>query len=127
MSSRFLRTLDRIEALGNRLPPPAWLFVWLCGLVLVASAIAAGLGWQETWPDGSKTISAVNLLSLVGLNHLFNDTVTNFTGFAPVGNVLVAMLGLGWPNAPACSPGCCRRWFASAGCKHCQRLSPLLA
>lgn len=95
MSSRFLRTLDRIEALGNRLPPPAWLFVWLCGIVLVASAIAAGLGWQETWPDGSKTITAVNLISLVGLNHLFNDTVTNFTGFAPVGNVLVAMLGLG--------------------------------
>ena len=95
MSSRFLRTLDRIEALGNRLPPPAWLFVWLCGLVLIASAIAAGLGWQETWPDGSKTVTAVNLISLVGLNHLFNDTVTNFTGFAPVGNVLVAMLGLG--------------------------------
>ncbi len=94
-SSLFLRTLDRIEALGNRLPPPAWLFVWLCGIVLVASAIAAGLNWQATWPDGSKTITAVNLISLVGLNHLFNDTVTNFTGFAPVGNVLVAMLGLG--------------------------------
>lgn len=94
-STRFLRTLDRIEALGNRLPPPAWLFVWLCGIVLIASAIAAGLGWQATWPDGSKTISAVNLISLIGLNHLFNDTVTNFTSFAPVGNVVVAMLGLG--------------------------------
>lgn len=95
ITTRFLRTLDRIEALGNRLPPPAWLFVWLCGIVLVASAIAAALDWQATWPDGSKTVSAVNLISLVGLNHLLTDTVSNFTGFAPVGNVVVAMLGLG--------------------------------
>lgn len=95
MSTRLLRLLDRIETLGNRLPPPAWLFVWLCGLVAVASWLLALTGWQAVWPDGSKTVTAINLLSLDGLRRMLNETVSNFTGFSPVGSVLVAMLGLG--------------------------------
>lgn len=93
--NRFLTTLDRIEALGNRLPAPAWLFVWLCALVAVLSSIAAFVGWEATYPDGSKTVTAINLISVDGLNRIFTQTVSNFTGFAPVGPVLVAMLGLG--------------------------------
>lgn len=90
-----LRVLDRLEAAGNRLPPPAWLFVWLGGLVLVLSTLVSLAGWQATWPDGSRTVSAVNLLSAEGLRRILTDTVSNFTGFAPVGPVIVAMLGLG--------------------------------
>lgn len=93
--SRLLQALARIEHLGNRLPPPTWLFVWLCGLVLAASAVAAASGWQAVWPDGSRTVSAINLLSADGLRRILSETVSNFTQFAPVGTVLVAMLGLG--------------------------------
>lgn len=89
-----LTLLDRLEAAGNRLPPPAWLFVWLCGGVAVLSLLAALAGWQAQLPDGS-TVAALNLLSLTGLNLVLTETVTNFTGFAPVGPVLVAMLGIG--------------------------------
>ncbi len=92
---KLLRTLDRLEALGNRLPAPAWLFVWLCGLVALLSALAAGLDWSARYPDGSQTVVAVNLLSAEGLRRMLTETVSNFTGFAPVGPVLVAMLGLG--------------------------------
>jgi aminobenzoyl-glutamate transport protein len=95
MASRLLRLLDRLEAAGNRLPAPAWLFVWLCGIVLLLSWLVALTGWQATYPDGSKTVTAVNLLSAAGLTKILSDTVTNFTGFAPVGPVIVAMLGLG--------------------------------
>lgn len=95
MPSRLLRLLDRLEAAGNRLPAPAWLFVWLCGLVLLLSWAVALTGWQATYPDGSRTVSAVNLLSATGLQKVLTDTVSNFTGFAPVGPVIVAMLGLG--------------------------------
>jgi aminobenzoyl-glutamate transport protein len=95
MSSRLFRLLDRLEAAGNRLPAPAWLFVWLCGAILLLSWLVALTGWQATYPDGSRTVSAVNLLSATGLQKILTDTVSNFTGFAPVGPVIVAMLGLG--------------------------------
>jgi len=95
MASPLLRLLDRLEAAGNRLPSPAWLFVWLCGIVLVLSALVSLTGWQATYPDGSRSVGAVNLLSATGLTKILSDTVSNFTGFAPVGPVIVAMLGLG--------------------------------
>ncbi|MDF2445271.1 MAG: ydaH [Moraxellaceae bacterium] len=95
MGSRLLTLLDRLEAAGNRLPSPTWLFVWLCGIVLLLSALVSLTGWSATYPDGSRTVSAVNLLSAFGLRKILTDTVTNFTGFAPVGPVIVAMLGLG--------------------------------
>ena len=34
--------LDRIESLGNKVPHPAMIFLGLCGLVIVLSAILAG-------------------------------------------------------------------------------------
>jgi aminobenzoyl-glutamate transport protein len=37
----------------------------------------------------------VNLLSLEGLHRVLNEAVRNFTSFAPLGVVLVAMLGIG--------------------------------
>lgn len=93
--SRLIALLDRLEAAGNRLPSPTWLFVWLCGLVLLLSALVAASGWSETYPDGSRTVTGINLLSAAGLARILTDTVSNFTGFAPVGPVIVAMLGLG--------------------------------
>ena len=89
------RSLDHLERLGNRLPHPTWLFVWLCIGVAVISAIAGGLHWQAPWPDGSRTVSATSLLSLDGLRYILTSSITNFTQFAPVGSVMIAMLGLG--------------------------------
>ncbi len=89
------RTLNRIETLGNRLPHPTLLFVWLCGIVLVLSAIAALLGVESRHPVSGEVIGAVNLISAEGLRLMLERTVTNFTQFAPLGTVLVAMLGIG--------------------------------
>ena len=89
------RTLNRIEALGNRLPHPTLLFVWLCGIVLALSAIAALLGLEARHPTSGEEIHAVNLISAEGLQLILERTVTNFTHFAPLGTVLVAMLGIG--------------------------------
>jgi aminobenzoyl-glutamate transport protein len=40
-------------------------------------------------------IEPLNLLSKEGINRILTHMVTNFTGFAPLGTVLVAMLGIG--------------------------------
>lgn len=89
------KALDGIEHAGNRLPHPALLFIYLCALVLLLSALTAALGVRATHPVTGEVITATNLISAEGLHLILTRTVTNFTGFAPVGTVLVAILGIG--------------------------------
>ncbi|HWP57543.1 MAG TPA: AbgT family transporter [Candidatus Acidoferrales bacterium] len=87
--------LDFVERAGNRLPHPIILFAFLAGLVLIVSWVAALLGIGVGHPVTGKRIAAVNLLDRQGLQNIVTKAVTNFTGFAPLGTVLVAMLGVG--------------------------------
>lgn len=87
--------LDRIERAGNRLPNPTLLFVYLCLLVLVVSAVCALLGVSAVHPVTGASLEAQNLLSRGGLERILSQTVANFVQFAPVGTVLVAVLGIG--------------------------------
>ncbi len=91
--------LDIIERIGNALPNPTTLFLILAGVVVVASWLASRLGVAVPHPlDGSR-IEAVNLLNAEGIRRMFTEAVRNFTGFAPLGTVLVAMLGIGVAEA----------------------------
>jgi aminobenzoyl-glutamate transport protein len=87
--------LDVIERSGNKLPNPTILFVILCVLILVVSALAAMFSLQAVHPVDGSTILAINLLSVTGLHRILSESVTNFTSFAPVGTVLVAVMGIG--------------------------------
>ena len=89
------RGLNLIEKTGNHLPHPALLFVYLCAIMLLLSALAAGLEWQATHPVTGEQLQAINLLNGAGLRRILTDTVSNFVGFAPVGTVLVAIMGIG--------------------------------
>jgi aminobenzoyl-glutamate transport protein len=90
--ARFLTVIERV---GNALPHPGTLFAIMALLVIVASGLAAQLDWAVTHPGTGETIRPVNLLSLTGLHRILTQMVTNFTSFAPLGTVLVAMLGIG--------------------------------
>lgn len=95
----FARFLDLVEWLGNLLPHPVTLFA-LFGLgTALLSWVAASYGLEVPHPNpkvGDPTsIKAVNLLDPAGLRWIATHLVTNFTGFAPLGTVLVAMLGVG--------------------------------
>ena len=90
-----LRILNHIEVVGNRLPHPTLLFIILAGLVLLISALAGMAGLSVIHPQTNESIAVVNLLSAEGIQRILTNTVQNFTSFAPVGTVLVAMLGLG--------------------------------
>jgi aminobenzoyl-glutamate transport protein len=87
--------LATVERVGNMLPHPATLFAILAAAVVVASAIAAGTGISAVHPGTGEMIAPVSLLSLHGLHRMLTQAVTNYTGFAPLGTVLVAMLGIG--------------------------------
>lgn len=87
--------LNFLEKGGNALPHPATLFALFAVSVLLLSAVGYWLNWQVNHPATGETISAVNLLSKEGLERILDQMVANFTSFAPLGIVLVAMLGIG--------------------------------
>lgn len=90
------RMLYWIEKGGNALPHPATLFAILAFLVLVLSWIGGYLfDWTAVHPATGETIHAVNLLSKEGLHKILLLMVENYTGFAPLGIVMVALLGIG--------------------------------
>ena len=87
--------LDRIERLGNRLPHPAMLFISLCIIIPLLSWLCAAVGVSAVHPVSGEVIRSINLISAHGLHRVLAETVKNFIEFAPVGIVLVAMLGFG--------------------------------
>lgn len=87
--------LGLLERAGNRLPHPALLFLCLAALVTVLSALLAFASWSATHPISGESIQVINLLSKEQVQIWLPEMVNRFTGFAPVGTVLVAMLGLG--------------------------------
>lgn len=94
-SSILLRSLKFIESAGNRLPHPTALFIYMSLGVLVLSWFLQLLEVSAIHPVSQAPIAVNNLLSQSGLQKILENTVSNFTQFAPVGTVLVAMLGLG--------------------------------
>ena len=99
--SLYNRWLNGIEKAGNKLPHPVALFAILALLVVVISAVCAAVGVSATGELVSNgelavtTVSAVSLLTKDGLAYMFTHAVSNFTSYAPLGMVLVAMLGVG--------------------------------
>ncbi len=91
----FQRMLNWTERVGNALPHPATLFALFALSVLVLSAIGHALGWEVVHPGTKEIVRPVNLLSHDGIHRILLEMVDNFTGFAPLGIVLVAMLGIG--------------------------------
>ncbi|MDV2963250.1 AbgT family transporter [Shewanella algae] len=102
-SGWFIRFLNVVERLGNLLPHPITLFALFCAAVILISGIA---GYFEVTvvdprPEGASgrstdgLIHVVSLMNAEGLRMIVSNLVTNFTGFTPLGTVLVALLGVG--------------------------------
>lgn len=90
-----------IERSGNRLPDPVFIFLWCIAAVVVISVIAAMTGVSAEHPTqmdaaGNPVIvSAESLLSAANLQRLLVEMPGTFTGFHPLGYVVVVMLGAG--------------------------------
>lgn len=89
------RFLSFIERTGNALPHPVTLFAGIALMVIVVSWLVSLTGISVVHPGTGKEIHPVNLLSVDGLHRILTHMVTNFTNFAPLGTVLVSMIGIG--------------------------------
>lgn len=87
--------LSSVETVGNALPHPATLFFLFAVGVIILSGITSFFDIEVIHPGTKEIIRPVNLMSVSGLHMILTNMVTNFTGFAPLGTVLVAMLGIG--------------------------------
>ena len=95
-----------VERAGNLLPEPAMIFVWLIAILAVLSAIADWANWSAsltfagekapefgTLANGVLTFDATSLFSADNVGKLLSEMPRTVTGFAPLGLLLVIILG----------------------------------
>ncbi len=93
--------LGWIERGGNRLPDPVVIFLYCIAAVIAVSVVAAAMGLYALHPTqvdaagNALAIRAESLLSADNIRRLLVDMPATFTGFHPLGYVLVVMLGAG--------------------------------
>ena len=114
-----LRFLGGVERVGNRLPPPPLIFIWLCAILIVISGIGGLMNWSATGMvlnTSTKeleetTIGVVSLFSWDGLAYMLTKMVNNFTTFTSVGytcTIMLSWLGMrlerGWARPSTRKP-----------------------
>ena len=94
-SKAFLKSLDYIEIIGNKLPHPATLFALLALLVVFVSWLTSYFDYQAIHPVSGDPITVNNLISGDGFRWIYTNITRNFVLFPPLGFVLVVMVGIG--------------------------------
>lgn len=89
------RFLDFVEVAGNKLPDPAMLFFLLMLIVWVLSAVLSPIDFGEVHPRTGEELNVQNMLTGQNLAQFLAGMINTFVLFAPLGIVLVAMLGVG--------------------------------
>ena len=85
--SLFERFLEKVEYVGNKIPHPTLLFLWLMGITIVLSFIFSVLNITAVNPVTGEVIEAYNLLSVKGFVKMLVTAQGNFTGVSALGMV----------------------------------------
>ncbi|MGN0838735.1 MAG: AbgT family transporter [Pyramidobacter sp.] len=85
--------LGFIERVGNKIPHPIFIFLFLIAVTLVVSACMSGMTVRH--PGTGKDVAIVNMLSAEGLKWFLANISKNLTRFTPLGAVLTCMIGIG--------------------------------
>ncbi|WP_150140636.1 AbgT family transporter [Candidatus Enterovibrio escicola] len=91
--------LNSVERVGNKIPDPALLFFYGLLIIWILSAFLSQFNFGLIHPVTGTTVEIKNLLTGHALAGSLTNMVTTFTSFAPIGIVLVAMLGVGVAEA----------------------------
>jgi aminobenzoyl-glutamate transport protein len=97
------KILDVVERVGNKVPHPVMIFVYLIAIVVVLSALLGVFGVSvsyQTYDQASgdivtATTGARSLLTADGIRFMFTGVVQNFMNFNAVGVIIIAMVGVG--------------------------------
>lgn len=103
--SRFEKFIDMIEVIGNKLPNPFLMFVYLSAILLVLSFVLNKLGVSVTYVEASKvvgeageevTVVVRNLLEAEYLQSFLVNFVDTYITFQTLGLVMVMLMGIGF-------------------------------
>lgn len=87
--------LGWIERVGNKMPHPLALFMYITGVVLALSLVLGLAGLSATHPSTGETIAVMNLISVDGLLLFMTNFVKNFQNFPVLGVVIVLGVATG--------------------------------
>lgn len=85
-----------VEKIGNKVPHPFLLFIYLIVALMAATAILSALNVGVQNPTDGSRVVVKNLLSVEGLHWFLPNVIKNFSGFAPLGAILALVLGAGF-------------------------------
>ncbi|RYM51096.1 p-aminobenzoyl-glutamate transporter [Serratia proteamaculans] len=84
-----------VERIGNKIPNPFLLFVYLIVVLMLATALFSWLGVAVKSPATGELIKVNNLMSVAGMQWIFPNIIHNFSSFAPLGAILALVIGAG--------------------------------
>lgn len=87
--------LGTIERVGNALPHPFILFLYLVVALIILAAVLAALGVSAVNPTTGEVVAVQSLLTRDGMVWILGSLVSNFSGFAALGIVLVMQMAIG--------------------------------
>ena len=87
--------LGTIERVGNALPHPFILFLYLIVILVLLAAVLSAMGVSATNPTTGKVVAVKSLLTRDGMVWILKTLVKNFSNFAALGIVLVMQMAIG--------------------------------
>ncbi len=84
-----------VERIGNKIPNPFLLFVYLILVLMLATALFSWLDVAVKNPATGELIKVNNLMSVAGMQWIFPNIIHNFSSFAPLGAILALVIGAG--------------------------------
>lgn len=87
--SFYAKLVEKMERVGNKLPSPFIMFMYLTAAIIVIIAILGIIGVHITDPSNGQTIYIKSLFSKEGLGWFFPNFIKNIMDYSPFGLVLL--------------------------------------
>ncbi|WP_051620991.1 AbgT family transporter [Paenibacillus sp. UNC451MF] len=84
-----------VERVGNKLPSPFVLFIYLIAILMVATALLSYFHVAAFDPIKKESVYVKNLLSKEGIQWIVMNVTKNFAAFTPLASILSLVIGVG--------------------------------